>query len=87
MAKHTWATGLWTTAEVAKYLGISVATAYSTIPRLGIEPVQREPGKRGQNLYDADEVQRKHLQRPGRGNWGPHEPRETGRDDHRKRKA
>lgn len=58
----------WTTKQVAAYLGIEP----DTYPRYREEqgapgPVGREPGRSGQNVYDADEVRAWHANRPGRG--------------------
>lgn len=59
---------LWTTAEAARHLGASSAgSGRKTLSRLGIEPVSREPGRGGQNLYDAESVRRAKTQMPGRG--------------------
>jgi hypothetical protein len=45
---------LWTTADAAEYLGASSAgSGRKTLSRLGVAPVSREPGRGGQNLYDA----------------------------------
>jgi hypothetical protein len=60
---------LWTTAEVAEYLGASSAgSGRKTLSRLGLAPVSRQPGRDGQNLYDATEVRAAKARMPGRGN-------------------
>jgi hypothetical protein len=60
----------WTTTEVAEFLGAaSVRSVSKTLHRLKILPVGREPGRSGQNLYDADEIRSKAVPgaRPGQG--------------------
>lgn len=48
---------LWTTMQVAEFFGATSEGSISrTLHRLGVRPVAREPGRTGQNLYDADEV-------------------------------
>lgn len=56
---------LWTTAQCAEHFGVEVGSAYSTLYRLGIRPVARQPGRGGQNLYDAEQVRT--ASRPGQG--------------------
>jgi len=59
---------LWTTVEAAEYLGASSAgSGRKTLSRLGLAPVSREPGRGGQNLYDAAEVRAAKARMPGRG--------------------
>jgi hypothetical protein len=59
---------LWTTAEAAAYLGASSAgSGRKTLSRLGVAPVSREPGRAGQNLYDAPKVRAAKTRMPGRG--------------------
>lgn len=59
---------LWTTAEAAKYLGASSAgSGRKTLSRLEVAPVSREPGRGGQNLYDAAKVRAAKARMPGRG--------------------
>jgi hypothetical protein len=72
-------TELWTTAEAAEYLGASSAgSGRKTLSRLGVAPVSREPGRVGQNLYDATKVRAAKARMPGRGkrSWGV-VPKET----------
>jgi hypothetical protein len=60
----------WTTTEVAEFLGAaSVRSASRTLNRARIGPVAREPGRSGQNLYDADEIRSQLAPeaRPGQG--------------------
>jgi hypothetical protein len=60
---------LWTTVEAAEYLGASSAgSGRKTLSRLGLAPVSRQPGRGGQNLYDATEVRAAKARMPGRGN-------------------
>lgn len=59
---------LWTTAEAAEFLGASSAgSGRKTLSRLGVAPVSREPGRGGQNLYDAARVRAAKARMPGRG--------------------
>ena len=59
---------LWTTAEAAEYLGASSAgSGRKTLSRLGVVPLSREPGRGGQNLYQAAEVRAAKARMPGRG--------------------
>jgi hypothetical protein len=59
---------LWTTAEAADYLGASSeGSGRKTLSRLGVAPVSREPGRGGQNLYDAAEIRAAKARMPGRG--------------------
>jgi hypothetical protein len=58
----------WTTEEVRVRLGAaSIRSASRTLHRLGINPVAREPGRSGQNLYDVAEVEAALANRPRRG--------------------
>lgn len=58
----------WTTTEVAEYLGAtSVRSVSKTLHRMGIRPIGRQPGRSGENLYDADEVRAQKAAMPGRG--------------------
>jgi hypothetical protein len=60
--------GLWTTAQAAEYLGASSAgSGRKTLSRLGVVPASREPGRGGQNLYDASKVRAAKARMPGRG--------------------
>lgn len=59
---------LWTTAQAAGYLGASSAgSGRKTLSRLGVTPISREPGRGGQNLYDAAKVRAAKARMPGRG--------------------
>lgn len=61
-------TELLTTEQVRVFLGAaSIRSASRTLHRLGINPVSREPGRSGMNLYDADEVRTKAAARPRAG--------------------
>ncbi|KAA6200106.1 hypothetical protein F2B00_22180 [Streptomyces parvus] len=59
---------------VAKFLGFTGPSANGSarkqLSRWGIESQGREPGRRGESQYSADEVQAKHAARPGRGRHG-----------------
>lgn len=58
----------WTTDEVRVHLGAAtVRSASKTLHRWGIAPVSREPGRAGQNVYDAAEVRAAIANRPKRG--------------------
>jgi hypothetical protein len=61
---------LWTTTQAAEHCGVRPSTfrAYRTKPQLGVPaPVSSQPGRGGQDLFDADEVRAWHTARPGRG--------------------
>lgn len=64
----------WTTEDVGEFLGYPgptekrIRSAASWLYRAGIAPVGRQPGRSGQNLYDADTVQSAKAAMPGRGN-------------------
>lgn len=45
----------------------TVRSASRALHRMGLRPVAGEPGRSGQNLYDADEVRAAIAARPGRG--------------------
>jgi hypothetical protein len=57
----------WSTADVADRLGITPVGARKAIERMGIKPTGRQPGRTGQNLYNAEAVIRAANNRPGRG--------------------
>lgn len=63
-----------TTSQVAELLGHRTEAARRstarTLQRAGIRPVAREPGRAGENLYDAEQVRAWHEGRPGSGRWG-----------------
>jgi hypothetical protein len=40
---------------------------FQTLSLLGVAPVSREPGRGGQNLYDAAEIRAAKARMPGRG--------------------
>lgn len=59
---------LWNTERVRVFLGAaSIRSAMGTITRLGLAPVDREPGRAGMNRYRAAEVIEKVNAMPGRG--------------------
>lgn len=59
---------LWTTTEVAEHIGAStVKSASRSLGRWGIKPVSRQPGRSGENLWDAEQVRQAKAARPGRG--------------------
>lgn len=59
---------LWNTEQVRVFLGAkSIRSAMGTINRLGLTPVDREPGRVGMNRYRAAEVTEKVNAMPGRG--------------------
>lgn len=59
---------LWNTEQVRVFLGAkSIRSAMGTINRLGLQPVDREPGRSGMNRYRAGEVIAKVNTMPGRG--------------------
>jgi hypothetical protein len=57
----------WTTAQVARYLNVTPASARRQLAEWGIRPAGREAGRDGQNLYDPATVRAKHEARPGQG--------------------
>jgi len=60
---------LWTTSQVAEYCGnIKPATYRDYVNRQGApKHVSRQPGRGGQDLYDADAVRTWHARRPRQG--------------------
>lgn len=62
---------LWTTEQVATYLGIAQGSARKTLSRWGVEPYDREPGRNGSHRYVADDVRAAHASAPGTGNRAP----------------
>jgi len=62
---------LWPISRVAEYLGYSgtsaTGSARKQLHRWGISPASRAPGRGGENLYPADQVQAAHASRPGQG--------------------
>lgn len=63
----------WPTSRVAQHLGYTGPSAIGTtrrqLSRWGLLPVDREPGRQGENRYAADQVIACHQARPGRGRW------------------
>jgi hypothetical protein len=61
---------LWNTERIRQELGAkSIRSAGRIILRLGLEPVSREPGRSGMNLYDATvagPIIAAHMARKGR---------------------
>lgn len=72
---------LWTISMVAKYLGYTGPSANGSarkqLSRWGITSQGREPGRRGQSQYLADEVKAARASAPGKGRHGA--SRERGR--------
>ncbi|MFE3144286.1 hypothetical protein [Streptomyces scopuliridis] len=64
---------LWTVSMVAKYLGFTGDSANGSarkqLSRWGLKSEGREPGRRGESQYAADQVKAAHANRPGRGRW------------------
>lgn len=61
---------LWTTTQAAEHCGVRPNTFRDYRQRLDPPPpapVSSEPGRGGQDLYDAEAVRRWHAERPGRG--------------------
>lgn len=46
----------WTVDQVANYLGIRPKSADTELRRQSIEPVARQPGRGGKNLYDSGAI-------------------------------
>lgn len=71
----------WTTEQVAAFLGYTgdsaEATARGWLARKGIQPVAREPGRAGKNLWPTDQVRAKREAWDGRGRRADLEPKET----------
>lgn len=61
----------WTTDDVAAHLGYtsrySRQSAARALHRWGIHPVGRQPGRSGQNLWDAQEVRDAKVNALGQG--------------------
>jgi hypothetical protein len=64
----------WTISQVADHLGYQGASATGTarkaMSRWGLSAVGRAPGRGGESLYAADQVQAVHAARPGKGRHG-----------------
>lgn len=64
----------WTISQVADYLGYTGKSANGSarkqMSRWGLEAVGRAPGRGGESLFAADQVQAAHASRPGRGRHG-----------------
>lgn len=59
---------LWTTAQAAEHCGIKPSTYRDYIHRQGAPShVSRQPGRGGQDLYDAAAVREWHAARPRQG--------------------
>lgn len=71
----------WPLSRVAEHLGYSgppaAGSARKQLSRWGLHAVGRAPGRGGESLYAADQVQALHASRPGRGRHGA--PRESGK--------
>ncbi|MFC8723787.1 hypothetical protein [Streptomyces bacillaris] len=65
---------LWTTSQVAEYLGYTgksaTGSARRQLSRWGVTPVRREPGRGGESLYEAEKVKKLHEGRLGSGRRG-----------------
>ncbi|MFI1579998.1 hypothetical protein [Embleya sp. NPDC020630] len=58
----------WTITEAAEHLRArSTNTARRFLARAGVHAIARQPGRGGQNLYDAQAVRDAHANRPGQG--------------------
>lgn len=60
----------WTTTEAAVFCGVTPGRFRSLAAANSVEPVAREPGVAGENLWDADEVRAMQESRPGQGKGG-----------------
>lgn len=59
---------LWTTAQAAEYCGVQAKTYSYYRKRLGApDPVSSQPGRGGQDLYDAAQVREWQANRRGQG--------------------
>ncbi|OZM73992.1 hypothetical protein CFN78_06805 [Amycolatopsis antarctica] len=65
----TWAREhVVTTTEAAPLMGVRDApAARRKLDRWGVQPIFRQPGRDGQNLYDTAEIRERVAQAPGRG--------------------
>lgn len=63
----------WPISKVAEYLGYTGKSANGTarkqLSRWGLTAEGRAPGRGGESLFAADQVQAAHEHRPGRGRW------------------
>ena len=68
---------LWPISRIAEYLGYSGSSATGSarkqLSRWGFVAEGRAPGRGGESLYAADQIQAAHTHRPGRGRWGRQE--------------
>jgi len=55
-----------TTTQAAELAGVKPTGVHRLLHRVGVRPVGREPGRGGQNLYDAAQVRAAVQARPGR---------------------
>jgi hypothetical protein len=64
----------WTIRQVAEHLGYqgpsATGSARKQLSRWELDAVGRAPGRGGESLYAADQVQALHAARPGRGRHG-----------------
>lgn len=71
LAGYGVASELWSTTEVAAYLGYSGPSAEGSarkqLSRWGLTSAGREVGRRGQSQYVAAQVRERHENRPGSG--------------------
>lgn len=65
---------LWPISQVAEFLGFTGASAAGSarkqLSRWGFTAEGRAPGRGGESLFAADQVQAAHAHRPGRGRHG-----------------
>lgn len=55
---------MWTTSQVAEYLGIVNNSVRAQMHRWGIPVLHRAVGRNGENMYDAAAVRAKAAARP-----------------------
>ncbi|ANB03970.1 hypothetical protein SAM40697_6919 [Streptomyces ambofaciens] len=64
----------WTISQVADHLGYqgtsAAGSARKQMSRWGLDAIGRAPGRGGESLYAADQVQAAHAARPGKGRHG-----------------
>jgi len=60
------AVDLLTTTQASEVAGVKSTGVHRLLARAGVRPVGREPGRNGQNLYDAAQVEAAVQARPGR---------------------
>lgn len=58
---------VWTTDQVAEFLGIPARNVRKQLARWGVQVYDREPGRGGANRYLAEHVRTAKANAPGKG--------------------